>query len=308
MSEYLGIDVAKWQGAIDWSKVKAAGIKFAILKVTNKSNNKEEAFETNYAGATNNCIPVGVYRYVYAKTTAEAKKEANAIVAALDNKKITCGVWLDMEDESIRGIGKGALTSVINTEVAIIRAAGYKVGIYCSLDWYKNVLDSKNLATLYPFWIARYPKNDTGVIKSSLSPASYNNVVAWQYSSKGKVDGIYGNVDLDVAFKDLTIEMTGRVDKRPNPYKRPTHLVCTKATAKAKKYSLTKYVASGEEVKWVQFELVEAECFGADGVPLSIDGKFGPNSEYALVKYQEANGLTVDGVCGPKTVESLETN
>ena len=68
-----GIDVAKWNGVIDWSKVKLANISFAVLKVTNKNNRVEEAFERNYAGATEQGITVGVYRYVYAKTVEASK-------------------------------------------------------------------------------------------------------------------------------------------------------------------------------------------------------------------------------------------
>ena len=193
----FGIDVAKYQGDIDWSKVKK---NFAILKVTRQNNSVEESFERNYKGCVANIISVGVYRYVYAKTTAEAKAEANGIVNACKGKNIPCGVWLDMEDKSIKTIGKQNLTNIINTEAEILKAAGYDVGIYCNLDWYKNVLDSKTLEKSFPFWIARYPKSDNGTYNenSTLSPKSF--AVAWQYSSKGKVDGIKGNVDMDVLF------------------------------------------------------------------------------------------------------------
>lgn len=201
--EKFGIDVAKWQGNIDWSKVKKSGIYFAILKVTQKNNAVEGAFERNYSGASENGLDIGVYRYVYAKTVAQAQAEANAIVKNLQGKSITYGVWLDMEDASIKGIGKAMLTSIIRAEAVILNKAGYYVGIYCNKDWYDNVLDSKNLKAHYPFWIARYPLSDKGVYNASstLSPKSYG--VMWQYSSKGKVDGISGNVDLDVAFSDL---------------------------------------------------------------------------------------------------------
>ena len=59
---YFGIDCAQWQGVIDWGKVKKDGVKFAILKVTQKNNAVEKAFERNYAGCTKQGIPVGVYR------------------------------------------------------------------------------------------------------------------------------------------------------------------------------------------------------------------------------------------------------
>lgn len=101
-----GIDVAKWNGTVDWAKVRASNMAFAVLKVTNKNNEVEEAFEQNYSGATEQGIVVGAYRYVYAKTVEAAKVEANAIVKALSGKKINFRVWLDMEADSIKNIGK----------------------------------------------------------------------------------------------------------------------------------------------------------------------------------------------------------
>lgn len=201
MGYYYGIDVAKWNGTIDWNKVKASGKTFAICKITNKSNQQEESFFGNALGATFAGIPIGGYKYVYAKNVTQAKTEAKALVSALKGVTMPYGVWLDMEDASIRGIGKANLTKVINAEAEILRAAGYKVGIYCNLDWYRNVLDTKNLP--YVFWIARYPSNDDGTVKESLSPLGLNKVGAWQYSSKGKVPGVSGNVDLNCSTVDL---------------------------------------------------------------------------------------------------------
>lgn len=193
----FGIDLAKWQGKIDWAKVKKD---FVILKVTDKSNKTEAAFEENYKGAINRGISVGVYRYVYALNTSQAEVEAMSMICALNGKKIDCGVWLDFEDASIKILSKKALTDIIQAEAKILKQHGYKVGIYCNRDWFLNVLDGKALAKEFPFWIARYPANDKGEFneKSTLSPISYAK--AWQYSQKGKVKGIKGDVDLDVAF------------------------------------------------------------------------------------------------------------
>lgn len=281
----FGIDVAKWQGVIDWSKVKKD---FAILKVTRQNNSVEESFERNYKGCVANNIPVGVYRYVYAKTTAEAKAEANGIVNACKGKNIPYGVWLDMEDKSIKTIGKQNLTNIINTEAEILKSAGYDVGIYCNLDWYKNVLDSKNLA--YPFWIARYPKVDNGSYNenSTLSPKSF--AVAWQYSSKGKVDGIKGNVDMDVLFVPIE-EVFGKKAATVNPVSSnpysPSRITLFKGSA-------------GNNVRWLQTELNNRgyNCG-------KVDGSFGNKTEKAVIAFQKANGLKADGICGPKTLAKL---
>ena len=199
---YKGIDVAKWQGIIDWQKVKSQ-IDFAILKCTKKNNSLEESFERNYSGCISNGIPVGVYRYVYARNKKEAEAEAEGILKAIKGKVIACKVWLDLEDSTIKKIGQAKLTEVIETEAKILQNNGYEVGIYSNPNWYYNVLDSGYLRTKYPFWIAHYPRIDRGKlnIDSSLNPKDY--AIAWQYSSKGKINGIKGNVDLDVAFECL---------------------------------------------------------------------------------------------------------
>ena len=75
--------------------------------------------------------------------------------------------------------------------------AGYRVGIYCNVDWYQNVLSTKLKS--YDLWLARYPANDDGTVQTRLKP---EQGIGWQYSSKGKVAGISGNVDMDLFYKD----------------------------------------------------------------------------------------------------------
>lgn len=290
----FGIDVAKWQGVIDWAKVKKD---FAILKVTCKNNSIEGSFERNYKGCVANNIPVGVYRYVYAETTAEAKAEANGIVNACKGKNIPYGVWLDMEDKSIKTIGKQALTNIIVTMAEILKANGLDVGIYCNKDWYANVLDGKTLEKRYPFWIARYPKFDNGTYNenSTLSPKSF--AVAWQYSSKGKVNGIKGNVDMDVLFVPISTVFGKDVTVNPvssNPYPVPT-------------VTLNKG-AKGDSVRWVQYELKKR---GYNLGKHSIDGNYGSATVKAVKKFQSdyfKNKKEVDGICGPKTIKALKQN
>ena len=273
VTTYFGIDCAKWQGAIDWTKVKKAGVQFAILKVTQKNNTVESAFVKNYNGCIAQGIPVGVYRYVYAKTEAAATAEAKAMVSILKGRKITCGVWLDMEDSSIRGIGKTALTAVIAAERKVLEAAGYQVGIYCNQDWYNNVLDVDKLDL--PFWIARYGTNNG---KQQTKPAvkSKHTLWGWQYSSAGKVSGISGNVDVNVA------------------YQAPGTVTGTGTTS-----NLLRKGDRGEAVKLLQQRLTIC------GWTLTADGIWGAKTDSAVRAYQYKAGLTVDGIVGPKTQAKL---
>lgn len=196
----FGVDVAKWQGVIDWKKVKADGKTFAVLKVTKKDNSVEDSFERNYAGTKAAEIPIAVYRYVYAKSVGQAIAEANGILAALKEKYIEGEVWLDMEDSSIRNLGKAALSLIIDTEAGILQQAGYKVGVYCNTDWFYNVLDGAALASKYKFWIAKYGKNTGNGSWRNRTDDPRAIAYAWQYTSKGRVDGIEGDVDLDLIY------------------------------------------------------------------------------------------------------------
>ena len=110
------------------------------------------------------------------------------------------GIWIDLEAAIVKTRGKAYIRGLVNTYAKIFRQAGYYTGIYCNRDWYLNVIHD-DLKASYDFWIARYPKVDTGAYNpnSSLKPNSVM-AVAWQYSSKGHVNGIKGYVDLDVDY------------------------------------------------------------------------------------------------------------
>ena len=200
--EIKGIDVSKYQGVINWGEVKKEGIAFAILKITDKKNKVESAFKRNYTGAKKENIKVGVYKYMYAVTEKQAKEEANAIIEALKGKKLEYGVWIDVEDPCLLRITKKKRTELVCLVAEILKKAGYKVGIYCNKFWKETQLESKTLEKQgFKFWIARYSTNDRGVQVKSLSPCKYAS--AWQFTQKGKVKGIEGYVDLDVAFEEL---------------------------------------------------------------------------------------------------------
>lgn len=196
-----GIDISHWNGKINFS---AANVNFVIMKLS-QAQWKDSMFEEYYNACS---LPKGCYIYNKVKTVAEATAEAMFAVNALKGRPMPLGVWLDLEDSSMRKLGKSNLNAIITTEATILQNAGYKVGIYSNKDWYNNVLDSAYLSNIYPFWIARYPLLDNGTVKESLSPKNFKGCVMWQYSSKGKVNGINGNVDLDLILNDFDIPKT----------------------------------------------------------------------------------------------------
>lgn len=198
--EIKGIDVSSYQGKPDWAKVKKAGINFAILRIHQK-NGSDSSFEHNYKGCKTNAIPVGGYKYSYALTPAQALEEAEDTLSVLAGRGLDFPVFYDLEWNSQRKLGKAAVEKIAEAFLNRIKKAGYKVGIYCNMDWYQNVLTEK--LRKYDLWLARYPANDNGTVQERLRPAQG---IGWQYSSKGKVVGVSGNVDMDVFYTDYRTE------------------------------------------------------------------------------------------------------
>lgn len=197
--EIKGIDVSAWNGNIDWKTVADYGMGFAILRITEKGNKTDSTFERNYKGCTQHGIPVGVYKYSYAKSPAQAEQEAEDVLKVLNKRKLDFPVFYDLEWSEQRKLGSTAVEKIALAFLKKIQAAGYKVGIYCNADWYQNVLTAA--LKKYDCWIARYPANDNGTLQERLRPEVG---VGWQYSSKATIPGIGTKVDRNVFYKNYT--------------------------------------------------------------------------------------------------------
>lgn len=192
------IDVSAYQGVINWSRVKSGGVTLAILRGVTKDGNMDTTFETNYKNATSVGVNIiGVYHFSYSLDETTAKKDAENMISKLNGKKVD--IYLDLEWATQGSLGKSKVTSIAKTYVNTCKSLGYTCHIYSNLDWYKNKYNASELSALgCKFWIARYSSSDDGTVKESLKP----NVgeYMWQYSSKGKVSGINGNVDMNVIY------------------------------------------------------------------------------------------------------------
>lgn len=197
-----GIDVAKWNGVVNWLKVKNVGVEFAILKVINKSCAKEEAFERNYSGAMAQGIPIDVYNYSYATTVDKSKSDANIVVSIIKGKNVKI-VWLDVEDSCQQRLGS-VLADIINAYQDIIVKAGFGFGVYTGLAFYNSYIKPYADRIDCPFWIARYPVSTTMQFTDTPSegnkPVILHTLNGWQYTSNGNVDGITGTVDLSIRY------------------------------------------------------------------------------------------------------------
>lgn len=286
-----GIDVAKWQGTIDWNKVRAAGVEFAIIKVIDKSGKTEGAFECNYTGATYVGLPIGVYNYSYATTVSKAQSDARKVLEALNGRQLQCKVWLDVEDSCQKGLGR-QLIDIINAYKTIIEGAGYEFGVYTGLSFYNSYIRPYAALISCPFWVARYPSSQTLTINSNPATTKKPSIVhplwGWQFSSKGSVPGIGGNVDLNIMYADIGAD-SGQATAK-NPYTEPSYTLYRYRIGMSKEY-----------VCWLQYELNEL------GYGLVADGIFGKATDKALRDAQKQFGIVVDGKCGPITKIKLKT-
>lgn len=196
-----GIDVSVHNGNIDWNKVKADGIEFAILRAGfgRLEKQKDEKFEQNYAGAKAVGIPVGAYWYSYAMDEEEARLEADVFLKVIKGKQFEMPVYFDLEEKKQFDLGKEKVSAIMRAFLENVEKAGYFVGLYGSASSL-TTHTADDIKSRYTIWLAHW------VDKTNYSGA-YG---IWQYSEKGKVDGINGNVDLDICYKDFTTIIKGK--------------------------------------------------------------------------------------------------
>lgn len=187
-----GIDVSKYQGTIDWAQT-AKNIDFVIIRagLGKYAAQEDPFFKTNIEGAYKAGIrKIGVYWFSYATSSAEAAQEAEVCLTVINpyRDKITLPVFFDQEYEpGIKAASKTVRTMACNTFIGKIRQAGYESGLYCSYDWIKNMVDKVDGHK----WIAQY---------ASKCQYKGSDLWGWQYTDKGKVSGITGNVDMDTGY------------------------------------------------------------------------------------------------------------
>ena len=187
-----GIDVSNYQGTVDWDMVKAAGIDFAILRVGPVYGKPDDSFERNAAECERLSIPYGVYYYSYARSVADANKEADRTLAWLGGHHPSLPVYYDLEDNYILqdpNFSKDKLAQIAQAFCNRMEAVGFKSGIYANLNWLNNYLDSPSLSG-YDHWVAQYNWRCDYA-------GSYS---FWQYSNSGNVPGVNGRCDMNYCF------------------------------------------------------------------------------------------------------------
>ena len=194
-----GIDVSYHQGTIDWEKVKNSGqVDFAIIRCgigMDQTNQDDTQWENNTSECERLGIPYGTFLYSYADTVEKARSEAQHVIRLVQGKNLTYPIYYDMEDNSVMNkIDTKTAEQIAQTFLSTLEANGYKnVAVYSSKSLFETKLTA-DIFNRYPRWVAHY--NDTCGYQGSYH--------MWQYTNKGQIDGITGNVDLDYKIGNWT--------------------------------------------------------------------------------------------------------
>jgi len=190
----IGLDISKWQGDVDYSKIKSQGVEFVMLKIGGQTKiegefNIDPKFYDNIEKALDNDLRVGVYFYSYAKSENEAIKQADWIVNKLGDYEIDMPIVFDWENWNSYTkfhISFHTLNKVASSFIDRVEELGYDGVLYSSKYYLENIWYKDE----YTNWLAYYNDDFT----------DYKDYYMWQVCNNGKIDGINGYVDIDIMY------------------------------------------------------------------------------------------------------------
>ena len=190
----IGIDISTWQGDIDFNKVKEDGVSFVMIRIGSGHNNKNEnvldnKFLQNIKNAKKAGLKVGIYFYSYAENEKQAKDQANWIIKTLNNEKLDLPIafdWEDWEEFNNYNLSFIDLNNMAKVFFDTLNEKGYETMLYGSATYLNHIWNTTN----YKIWLAHY------TTKTDYS----NKYDMWQLTSSGVVNGIDGNVDINILY------------------------------------------------------------------------------------------------------------
>lgn len=337
------IDISSWQGNVNMKRVKVeGGVKRVILRAGWGKNGIDPKYDANAQAMINLELPGGIYWFSYAYTELMALDEGRFAVAAAKKYWKKCYIAYDFEYDSVNNarkngvnVNKAMATSFAINFLKVVAESGFIPVLYLNQDYWNNYFDVNKIKEAIPglkIWYACwYNSNKTDVV-TPLPASIKKNVDIWQYSSKGQVPGISGNVDMDdVYFEDEDIEP---VPVNPSTVTPNVNISNFQLAANKDGYSkkaiaedlavdgidgpktqavrktillkvyykdgYPKVKCAGDVVAWVQTRLKE---MGLD--PGEVDGLYGAKTEKAVRAFQTKNNLVVDGIAGYNTLSMM---
>ncbi len=207
------MDVSRWQGSINWDKVKASGLVSGVMlrALGNSAEDQpskpyiDPTFERNYRECKRLGIPCGVYYYCKATNKTEADAELALLRKVLTGKTLQLPVAVDIEDTYVQApLDKQTLTDIAAHALGTVQSWGFYAMLYTGLYFAEtNLYMTGTALRKYDVWLARYPRDKSNT-KPEDKPTTDFAFGMWQYTSTASVPGVSGDVDLNHAYKDYT--------------------------------------------------------------------------------------------------------
>lgn len=331
---YLGVDISTHNGNVDIKRVRDAGYKRIGIRAGFGNNNTDQKYDKNALACANLGVPVLLYWFSYAYTVDMAVKEAEFAVEHAKKYWEKCPIAFDLEYDSIRyartkgvNIDMELATAMAVAFMRRVEELGYTPVLYSNKDYLKNYFDLNKIKIRFNkmyLWYARYA--------SAITTEERNKADIWQFTSKGRVDGIKGDVDLNefyTQFDDIPTEpknnsicniniqnfqkavnIDGYIDMDGKPLVEDgidgakTQYVRKQINMKAKKVGLKwKSGFKGHVVMWFQ-----TRCNEILGCNIKVDCFYGADTRNACIELQRKLGLKDDGIAGYNTIQACFYN
>lgn len=330
-------DISNYQGIVNFKKVRDAGFPACILRAGWGQNNRDSRYADNAQACVNLNIPFAIYWFSYALSEQAVLREAEYAIKAADEYGKNIPIAFDLEYDSRKYAAKNGIDMnrkmITNHAILFLRAvrdAGHQPIIYSNRDYIKNYFDMPAIHTAVPetvLWFAYY---------SAGEPSEVIGSAMWQYTSKGRIDGIAGNVDVNKVYEDvfgladgsyksdhnipatnlyikefqkacnidLYLDAKGNMLQEDGIDGKCTQAARKKIALKASRILMVYRVGStGAVVKWLQ-----GRCNDILGCNLEVDGKYGSATRNAVIALQKKLNLTVDGIAGYNTLQACFYN
>lgn len=324
-----GPDISYYQGNVDIKRVRDAGCKRIGIRVGYGKNNVDQKYVPNAQACYNLGVDALLYWYSYAYTKEMAAKEAEYVIAQAKKYWTSCPIAYDFEYDSVNYARKNGVnvTKQLATDLAIaflleVKKAGYIPVLYANRDYVRNYFDTYRIAKevgVYYLWYALY--------SNSIPSSELDAADVWQYTSKGSLPGINGNVDMNHFYMNFGATVKADREETCNinilDFQRAanadgyrdqsgqklvedgidgpkTQYVRKKITLQAKQVGSVWNVGSTGSL----VSLHQRRCNEILGISIAVDGKFGEDTRSATLQLQKKLALVEDGIAGYNTLQA----
>lgn len=200
---YAGIDVSEWQGRINYEEVARSGIKVVYIRASEGTDYIDPYFRENYENAKANGLKTGFYHYVTARTTEEARAEARFFVSNIKGTEPDCKLAMDFE--VFGDLNRAEINEISKVFLETVEELSRKDCVIYSDAYNARETFDEELARRYPIWVADY------FVEEPANNGKWSSWVGFQYSDRGRINGIDGNVDLDKFTRGILLNDTSKI-------------------------------------------------------------------------------------------------